>query len=152
MEYTAEQKDKASLYLDREFNQIQFENVRKIIGEDSWFDYIIRPSDKILEEETKDSLLKGEWEKMNEIERSEAIETYYSETEHCPIWNTLFEAKNEFMGKWIEKNADKLYKIGIGVISSTDTLNAMMFISGCGYSFYDAHWIPLFILKGWIEK
>jgi hypothetical protein len=31
----------------------------------------------------------------------------------------------------------------IGLIENFDSFNAMLFIAGAGYNFYDHHWVPL---------
>ena len=77
---------------------------------------------------------------------------YWTEQENYPMWGTLFEAKDQFMCNWILKHIDELYDIGIGVMDGGDYFNAMLFIAGAGYSFYEAHWIPLYVdLLKWVK-
>lgn len=59
-----------------------------------------------------------------------------------PMWGTLFELKIEWAT--LLQNAPAA---GFGVINNEadDDLNSMLFVSGCGYDFVDAHWIPLFL-------
>jgi len=73
------------------------------------------------------------------------IDDWWYDREWYPMWNTLFEARDEFMSEDLLKYVDELYEIGIGVIDSGDETNAMMFIAGAGYDFYDAHWIPFYV-------
>ena len=172
-------RDKASELFDREFNQLSFSNYKKIVGEGNEIDLVLRPSDEILVDEYLNEIADEDVNKMKDdfedaYKSNPAVENNYSDDEKgfkefvidnyqdemndCwsdkewyPAWGTVFEAKNNFMSNFLVENVDKLYDIGIGVLESTDDLNACMFIAGAGYNFYDAHWIPLFteVLK-WI--
>lgn len=61
--------------------------------------------------------------------------------ENYPMWNTLFEFKDEPSEETIQKAIDS----GFGVIEGMDDFNTTLFVSGCGYSFYAQHWIPLWL-------
>lgn len=69
-----------------------------------------------------------------------------------PMWNTLFEAKDQTMSDILLEKVDDLHKIGIHLMQVDETY-VMMFIMGAGYSFYDSHWIPLYrdVLQ-WIKE
>ena len=82
---------------------------------------------------------------------SEDVEEHFDDSQHFPMWNILFEANARWMSEKLEEMVDELYAIGIGVIGSSDEFEAMMFIGGAGYDFYEAHWIPLFIKLGWLD-
>lgn len=72
--------------------------------------------------------------------------------EHYPMWNTVFEAKDECINNLISKHVDELNEIGLGVITGKDSMNSMLFVNGAGYDFYEAHWIPLFTqLIKWVK-
>ena len=77
------------------------------------------------------------------------INDYFHESEHYPMWNTMFEARDSWLNDWISDHVDELYELGIGVIEGEGDLNHMLFFSGCGYDFYEAHWIPLYIARGY---
>ncbi|TSC54107.1 MAG: Uncharacterized protein LiPW30_763 [Parcubacteria group bacterium LiPW_30] len=68
-----------------------------------------------------------------------------------PMWSTLFEAKDEFLSDKLKKYKNEMAEVGIYLMEIEET-NAMMFICGCGYDFYQAHWVPLYrdILK-WVK-
>jgi len=70
------------------------------------------------------------------------------EQDNYPMWNTLFEFKEEPSGGEI----DAAKKAGFGIIEGLEDFNTMLFVSGCGYSFYGAHWIPMFLALPWNEK
>lgn len=60
-----------------------------------------------------------------------------------PMWNTLFEAKDNFLSDKLKYNVNELAKIGIYLMQVEET-QAMMFICGAGYDFYHFHWISLY--------
>lgn len=82
---------------------------------------------------------------------SSDIEDHYSESEHYPLWSTLFEAKDSLLARKIMENVDALYDLGIGVIEEFDNFNPMLFVSSGGHDFYEAYWIPMYALFGWID-
>ena len=66
-----------------------------------------------------------------------------------PMWGYAFSCP-EFYVDSAYMNTDKLHELGISVIDHET--GYYLSISGAGYSFYDAHWIPLFKELGWIEE
>jgi len=150
MEKTIEEK--ASELFDRTFNCLNFELLKAGLGDDYVNEYIEKPNNKILEEEAKGNFTEKEWKEKTEEEREEAIEEHYCESENYPMWNTIFEAKDDFISGKIIADIDKLYELGIGVIRETDFTKACLFMSGCGYDFFEAHWIPLFKHWGWLKE
>lgn len=149
--YTPEVRTEARILFDQNFNHINFDMLKKAIGEDQMFDYIARPSDKVLEASVKNNFTEKEWEKLSKNEKDEKIQEWYDESEHYPMWLTLFEAQDKFLSEKIENDSDGLYKLGIGVITATDWTNACLFIAGAGYDFYDAHFIPMFERWDWLD-
>jgi len=143
---------------DGDFNQIQLDVVEKYC-DNMLFEYIQTPNFKIMCDEWLDDTNDIHIEKRTsavyewlEREHYDAINDHFYEREHYPMWNTLFEAKNKHLGERLEEMVDELYEIGIGVIESRNSLNTMLFINGAGYDFYEAHWIPLYQLLGWINE
>jgi len=149
--YNREIRDRADLRFERTFNNLNFELLKQVVGEDNIIDLIMKPNNIVLEDEARGNFDDSEWAEMNEDEREEAISDHYFENEHYPMWNTVFEAKDNFTSEKIINDIDGLYNLGIGVIAPTGNTNACLFIAGCGYDFYDAHWIPLFERWGWID-
>ena len=76
-------------------------------------------------------------------EHENSFEDYKSEKQgdNYPMWNTCFEFRNEPS----EETIEAAKKAGFGVIRGLDDFNTTLFVAGCGYSFYAAHWIPLVI-------
>ena len=65
-----------------------------------------------------------------------------------PVWNTLFEFRDSYFNTSDEMQ-EKAVKCGFGLINGMDDFNLTLFVSGCGYSFYSVHWIPLYL--SWFE-
>ena len=146
--YSQKLRGEATKKFDQSFNCLSFELLKKAIGEDSIFiEYIVAPSN--LEERAKGDLPNKEWKEKSEEEREEAIQEIINE--NYPMWNTVFEAKYDWISDKIMHQVDDLYDLGIGVIAPTDDTLACLFIAGAGYNFYDAHWIPLLINWGWVK-
>jgi hypothetical protein len=61
--------------------------------------------------------------------------------DNYPMWNTLFEFRNEHG----EEVTEKCVEAGFGVIEGMEDFNTTLFVSGAGYSFYAQHWIPLWL-------
>ncbi|MHA2218080.1 MAG: hypothetical protein ACXACY_19265 [Candidatus Hodarchaeales archaeon] len=61
--------------------------------------------------------------------------------DNYPMWNTCFEFRHEPSERVIQAAIDA----GFGVIEGVDEFNTLLFVSGCGYSFYGAHWIPMYL-------
>lgn len=67
------------------------------------------------------------------------------EDENYPMWNTCFEFKEEPS----EQVVESAINAGFGVIHGMEYFNTTLFVSGCGYSFYGQHWIPLWLNLPW---
>lgn len=61
-----------------------------------------------------------------------------------PMWNTWFEITGgTLFYNWCDEHQVELAEMGFILIYHDDELWGLG-IDGCGYSFYDAHWIPLY--------
>ena len=159
-------KDEVSERFERDFNYIQLDVIRAVMNNYE-FENIACPSFSIIadeymsnygnEEELKEEYTQDEGINISEIESAEFYEWLeqnkyneimdnYHESENYPMWNILFEARDSWLSEWIENHVDELYNIGIGVMlgDNDGNLSNMLFIAGCGYDFYEAHWIPLY--------
>ena len=153
MNYSKEIKDKATGLFGKSFNNLNFGLLKAGVGEDKIYEYIQCPSDECLDSEVYQNYSGDKkWDSLTKEEKSEVISDFYLESEHYPMWNTIFEATDDFISDKIMEDIDGLYKLGIGVIAPTDFTGACLFIAGAGYNFYDAHWIPLFIHWEWIDE
>lgn len=76
-------------------------------------------------------------------EYEQDFESYRHEQQdsNYPMWNTCFEFRFEPSEETIQAAIDA----GFGVIEGLEDFNTILFVAGCGYSFYGAHWIPLFL-------
>jgi len=149
---------------NKDFNQINHDVIKKCFN-DCDFEYISEPSltiqayhyfdchgnEEKIKKEFKESEEEdyGTWLQEN---YEDEIRDAWMESEHYPMWSTLFEAKEGFLSEWIDNHVDELYGIGIGVMMGGDYFNSMLFIAGAGYNFYEAHWIPLYVdLLRWVK-
>lgn len=88
--------------------------------------------------------LKKEYSDVEDHPDYEAIKED-REQNNYPMWNTCFEFKE----KESEEVIEAAIEAGCGVIEGLGDFNQILFFSGCGYSFYGAHWIPLFLNLPW---
>lgn len=142
---------------DQDFNCIPLDIVEKYCEELP----IINPSfqtiiDEWLDNHNQDEIrikkrTKAVYDWLEENYYDQIMDFWY-DSEHYPMWGTVFEADDYFLSEKVEEMVNELYKIGIGVIESYESLNTMLFINGAGYNFYKAHWIPMYQLFGWISN
>jgi hypothetical protein len=143
-------------WINRSFNFINLQNVEKVL-ENQLFDYIEpNQTEAIANAFLLDYKHMKEYEKVKD-EYSNALDYVqeqfedefqdYTETDNYPMWNTLFE----FREKPSEKVLEAAIRAGLGVICESDYYNAMLFVRGAGYSFYSAHWIPMYLELPWVD-
>lgn len=141
------------------FNFIQLEVLEKM-ADNCLFEYIRRPEpdyDEFLNNYSRHAEYK-EWLKENEAEDNEENKKAFCEedtsfqffldqlySDNYPMWNTCFEFKENESGDVIQAAVDS----GFGIIEGLVPFNTILFVAGCGYSFYGAHWIPLFLKLPW---
>lgn len=72
--------------------------------------------------------------------------------EEYPMWGTCFEFKYSTS----EEIKSAAQAAGFGLIEGgerdLEDYNTILWVGGCGYSFYGQHWIPLFLSLPWNEK
>ncbi len=88
--------------------------------------------------------LKKEFPNVEDCDDYESVRQQ-REQDNYPMWNTCFEFKRKEYDNVIEAAMEA----GCGVIEGLGDFNQILFFSGCGYSFYGAHWIPLFLNLPW---
>jgi hypothetical protein len=141
-----------------DFNQIQLDVVEKYY-DNMLFEYIQTPSFKVLCDEWLDNYPDVHFSKRTPAVYNWLEQTYdskildnFRESDHYPMWSTLFEAKHGYFGEKLDALVDELYEIGIGVIAAKGSLDTMLFLTGAGYDFYQAHWIPMYQQLGYIDE
>jgi hypothetical protein len=147
---------------DSDFHYVQLQNLQKI--DENWFENVVYP--EITEENIEEFKSNVEIEKdeegniTNYDEVEESVRERIDEKIYGVIWNTLFEASDNHLAEKLVENADKLYGMGITVIDVRNTdyedcYNTGVFLGmrGCGYDFYEAHWIPLYVnILEWVKE
>lgn len=76
-----------------------------------------------------------------------SFERFRDEQENYPMWGTCFEFKESVSEDIIQAAINA----GFGIIEGLEPFNTILFVSGAGYSFYSAHWIPLYLNLPWNE-
>lgn len=128
---------------EKVFDNALFEFIESNQVEDTANDFV---NENDYEEDYKVSELDSYLEFCQEYHEDEFME--YADNDNYPMWNTLFEFRNEPSDKIIEIARN----CGFGVISSNDNYNTMLFVRGAGYSFYAQHWIPMFLQLPWVDS
>lgn len=65
----------------------------------------------------------------------------------APMWGTYFMPNTSLDTDWLEANAEAVARLGFTLIFHEGCLFAIG-IDGAGYDFYEAHWVPLYRLRG----
>ena len=111
-----------------------------IVEFDLWDEY----NEYLEENEIEDNEEDGQNQKKRDFaedhEHYQEFEDRFRD-ENYPMWNTLFEFRNEHG----EEVTEKCVEAGFGVIEGMEDFNTTLFVSGAGYSFYAQHWIPLWL-------
>lgn len=131
------------------FNFIQVD-VLQLVAQDCLFEYIRQPEITFEDvAEYSDLTAKQLKRKYSEVENCPEYDSCREEKEqnNYPMWNTCFEFKENESEEVIKAAIDA----GCGVIEGLGDFNQILFFSGCGYSFYGSHWIPLFLSLPWNE-
>lgn len=159
-----ELQDLVSRWTDRSFNYQNLENVEKVLdnqlyefiesnqSESSALSFLTdyghleeyeKHYDNI--EDDSNNTPENALEYVQEHFEDEFIE--YTETDNYPMWSTLFE----FRYKPSERALEAAREAGFGIITESEQYNSMLFVRGAGYSFYSAHWIPMYLGLPWVD-
>ena len=155
----ADLKGLAENWVNKSFNMVQL-NVYDKMCDDMLYEFIRQPEPNYIEfinnyglhsefkSATEEETERADQDTLKEFcEAETSWDTFKDEQRDAnyPMWNTLFEFKDEPSEEIIQSAIDA----GFGVIEGMDDFNTTLFLSGCGYSFYGAHWIPLFLALPW---
>jgi hypothetical protein len=97
---------------------------------------------------TEEEAEKADTETLREFcEDESSFQSFMDEAQdsNYPMWNTCFEFKHSESEEIIQLAVEA----GFGVIEGLEPFETILFVSGCGYSFYGAHWIPLWLSLPW---
>ena len=64
-----------------------------------------------------------------------------------PMWNTLWSFSDSCDINWAENHLQEIANCGFKIYQSED-YGIIIGIDGCGYDFYESHWIPLYNARG----
>jgi len=71
------------------------------------------------------------------------IQEYIYDQENYPLWNTLFEYRDEPS----EEELQTALNLNMGVIEGLDPFNPTLFMTSGGHSFYASYWIPMYLSR-----
>jgi hypothetical protein len=111
-----------------------------IVEFDLWDEYNEYLEENEIEDNEEDGQSQNKRDFAENHEHYEEFENNHLD-ENYPMWNTLFEFRNEES----EETIKKCIESGFGVIEGMEDFNTTLFVSGAGYSFYAQHWIPLWL-------
>lgn len=75
-------------------------------------------------------------------------DVYKEEYGGLPMWGTLWTFGERLDEDWARENLEVMAQCGFRIYEFEDTGTLYYGIDGCGYNFYDAHWIPLYKARG----
>lgn len=64
-----------------------------------------------------------------------------------PMWGTMWQFSNGCDNWWLENHLQEMADCGFRIYEQED-FEHVFGIDGCGYDFYEAHWIPLYEKRG----
>lgn len=86
------------------------------------------------------------------LDNGEEVDTDYDEMEKddysvLPMWGWLWQFNDSCDDWWLEKHLEEMAECGFRIYES-DEFGYFFGIDGAGYDFYNAHWIPLYKVRG----
>lgn len=80
---------------------------------------------------------------FTENEYYDDIQEFIDEQENYPMWNTLFEWRDDYHNAY--DTTEIVISKGCGVVEELDGFNNLIFMKSAGHSFYSAYWIPIYL-------
>ena len=77
------------------------------------------------------------------FEDLELLSSEYPELDWPSGWGWLFHPDNRLDEEWIRENIEEVEECGFLIYDSDET-GILLGVDGCGYDFYESHWIPLY--------
>jgi len=75
-------------------------------------------------------------------------DSYFEDVPKIPAWGWVFVPKEEIDQRWLKACAEIIADWCDVIVYYTEEIGYYIGFNGAGYDFYDAHWIPLYILRG----
>lgn len=103
---------------------------------------------EIIETPSENDLFKIELDNGERIE-AEECEFEIQRDDYLPIWGTMWSFGDSCDDYWLEEMGGLQIMADCGFrIYEQEDLGYIFGIDGCGYDFYEAHWIPLYKARG----
>ena len=77
----------------------------------------------------------------------ELLSNNYPELDWPACWGWLFSPTNSFDERWIRDNISEVEECGF-LIYESDECGLLLALDGAGYCFFEHHWIPLYLKRG----
>lgn len=156
-EYQSEKWNEAKRHvenqIDKDFNEVKFENLQKVVPE--WYEYVEHK--EITNADLKD-YFGGDLKGKTKSEIEDAKDELTREQDEI-IWSTLFEAKNDHIAEKIRENKKKIQELGMTVIDLGNSEGSENYATGlflgirsAGHDFYESYWVPLWDIFGWLPN
>jgi len=134
------------LWISRDFSMIPAALIERAYAPDFEDIEIVAPTTDAI---AKEFIAKGECDgNCDYCVDYSCEEYYYHAAPRIPMWGWVFVPDVPIEQWWIKNNAQEIYeKCGI-IVYYTDEIGVYLGINGAGYDFYEAHWLPLYRLRG----
>ncbi len=81
------------------------------------------------------------------FEELELLSENYPELDYPCGWGWMFHPENRLDEEWILEHIQEVEACGFLVYDSDET-GILLGVDGCGYDFYEHHWLPLYKRRG----
>ncbi len=151
-------KEDVDKRVSHDFNELRLENIKKV--NENYFEDIITTEPRM--EDVKDffgdsSLTNVQFEKKHDESEIDDAKSELMDQQREIMWGTLFEAKDQFLANKIIENSEEVINgAGFTIIDLSRSnegeyqTGVFLGVNGAGYDFYEAHWVPLYRLFGWV--
>ena len=85
------------------------------------------------------AIVDGEEFNIDELEKEQDL---------LPMWSTMWTFGDRIDEEWARRHLVKMAELGFRIYEYYPTGTLYFGIDGCGYNFYEAHWIPLYKARG----
>ncbi len=145
--------------IDHDFNEVRLENLSKV--NENWVEDVVtvEPSMEDVKDYFGDSKMSDEeFEEAHGESEIDDAKIELQDGQREIMWGTVFESRDSRMTDLIMEHKEAIINdVGFNIIdmrhSDEDgaySEGVFLGVNGAGYDFYDAHWMPLYRLFGWV--
>lgn len=105
--------------------------------------------EEIFKNEDGEKIIKIKLHHNGEIVETDEDDITKEDDGGLPMWGTIWQFSDSADSWWIEQEENRQLMADCGFrIYKHEDFGYFFGIDGCGYDFYDAHWIPLYKVRG----